>query len=109
METTKPYGLRTDLYELTMAQVYLDRGKTQRAVFSLYVRKLPEVRNFLVSGGVERLIENLSEFKFSKEQLLYLKSLKLFKDWFIDWLEHFEFKGNIYAIPDGRIVFYENL
>ena len=107
MDFAKPYGLRTDLYELTMAQVYLENGKTDRAVFSLYVRELPEVRNFLVVGGVGRLIELLGEFRFSKEQLSYLKSLKLFKDWFLDWLESFRFEGNIYAIPDGRIVFQE--
>ncbi len=107
MEAVKPHGLKTDLYELTMAQVYLQKGKTDKAVFSLYVRKLPEERNFLVSGGVERLINQLGEFKFSKEQLKFLKSLNLFKDWFLDWLEEFEFKGNIYAIPDGRIIFEE--
>ncbi|RTZ60753.1 MAG: nicotinate phosphoribosyltransferase [Gammaproteobacteria bacterium] len=107
MEAVKPHGLKTDLYELTMAQVYLQKGKTDKAVFSLYVRKLPEERNFLVSGGVERLVNQLGEFKFSKEQLKFLKSLNLFKDWFLDWLEEFEFKGNIYAIPDGRIIFEE--
>ena len=107
MDTLKPHGLKTDLYELTMAQIYLEKGKTERAVFSLYVRKLPQERNFLVAGGVERLINHLSEFKFSKEQLRFLKSLNLFKDWFLDWLEDFSFKGNIYAIPDGRIIFQE--
>ncbi len=103
----KPHGLKTDLYELTMAQIYLEKGYTDRAVFSLFVRKLPKERNFLVVGGVERLLEELFEFKFSKEQLGFLKRLNLFKGWFLDWLEHFEFKGNVYAIPDGRIVFYE--
>jgi len=107
MEAVKPHGLKTDLYELTMAQVYLQKGKTDKAVFSLYVRKLPEERNFLVSGGVERLVNQLGEFRFSKELLKFLKSLNLFKDWFLDWLEEFEFNGNIYAIPDGRIIFEE--
>ncbi len=107
MDCLKPHGLKTDLYELTMAQVYLDKGKTDNAVFSLYVRKLPEVRNFLVAGGVKKVLDLIGEFKFSKDQLKYLKSLKLFKDWFLDWLEQFEFRGNIYAIPDGRIVFEE--
>jgi len=90
-----------------MSQIYLEKGYTDRAVFSLFVRKLPEERNFLVVGGVERFLKELSEFKFSKEQLLFLKKLNLFKDWFLDWLEQFEFKGDIYAIPDGRIVFNE--
>ena len=101
------HGLKTDLYELTMAQIYLDKNLTGRAVFSLYVRNLPKERNFLVSGGIERLVKELSDFKFSKEDLLYLKKLNLFKDWFLDWLEQFEFKGDIYAIPEGRIFFNE--
>jgi len=101
------HGLKTDLYELTMAQIYLDKGLTERAVFSLYVRKLPKERNFLVVGGVNKLLEELNDFKFSREELLYLKSLNLFKDWFLDWLESFSFEGNIYAIPEGRIVFHE--
>jgi len=46
-------ALLTDLYELTMAQSYLENGKTGKAVFSLFVRKLPENRNFLVSCGLE--------------------------------------------------------
>jgi nicotinate phosphoribosyltransferase len=107
MECLHPHGLKTDLYELTMAQVYLDKGYTDKSVFSLYVRRLPKERNFLVVGGIEEVLKHLEEFKFSKEQLRYLKGLNLFKDWFLDWLEQFEFKGNIYAIPDGRIVFYE--
>ena len=101
------HGLKTDLYELTMAQIYLDKNLTGRAVFSLYVRNLPKERNFLVSGGIEKLLKELPEFKFTKEDLLYLKRLNLFKDWFLDWLEQFEFRGNIYAIPEGRIFFNE--
>lgn len=99
-------ALFTDLYELTMAQAYLESGKTGRAVFSLFVRKLPENRNFLVSCGLEPLVEALAEFKFKKEELKYLKSLKIFKDWFLDYLEQYSFRGNLYAIAEGRIVFH---
>ena len=101
------HSLKTDLYELTMAQIYLDRGLTDTAVFSLYVRELPKERNFLVVGGINRLLEGLYHFKFTDRELEYLKKLKLFKDWFLDWLEGFSFEGNIYAIPEGRIVFRE--
>ena len=98
-------GLCTDLYELTMAQSYLYEGKTGKAVFSLFVRKLPERRNFLVSAGLETLIKRLENFKFSDREIKYLKSLGKFKDDFLDYLREFEFKGNIYAIPEGRIYF----
>ncbi|MCS6998219.1 MAG: nicotinate phosphoribosyltransferase [Aquificaceae bacterium] len=99
-------ALLTDLYELTMAQAYLEAGKRGRAVFSLFVRKLPETRNFLVSCGLEPLLEHLQSFRFTKEDLKYLKSLNLFKGWFLDYLEAYEFRADLYAIGEGRIVFH---
>jgi len=98
-------GLCTDLYELTMAQSYLYEGKTGRAVFSLFVRKLSEKRNFLISAGLETLVDRIKNFKFGDEEIKYLKSLGIFKDDFLDYLKNFDFSGNVYAIPEGRIVF----
>ncbi|MFN3599020.1 MAG: nicotinate phosphoribosyltransferase [Aquificaceae bacterium] len=97
--------LITDLYELTMAQAYLEAGKTGKAVFSLFVRKLPEKRNFLVACGLEPLIEALENFRFGDAELKYLKSLGIFKDLFLDYLREYKFRGDIYAIGEGRIVF----
>lgn len=105
MEYPRNLGLCTDLYELTMAQSYLYEGKTGTAVFSLFVRKLPKSRNFLVSAGLETLIKRLESFRFSEEELKYLRSLGIFKEDFLDYLRDFEFKGNLYAIPEGRIYF----
>jgi nicotinate phosphoribosyltransferase len=98
-------GLCTDLYELTMAQSYLEHGKTGTAVFSLFVRKLPPNRNFLVSCGLETLLEALERFRFGDREIRYLKSLGRFKDFFLDFLREYEFRGNLYAIPEGRVVF----
>ena len=98
-------GLCTDLYELTMAQSYLKHGKVGKAVFSLFVRDLPKNRNFLVSCGLETLIESLERFRFSDRELLFLKRLGRFTDDFLDFLKDYEFRGDIYAIPEGRVVF----
>ncbi len=98
-------SLITDLYELTMAQVYLEEGKRGDAVFSLFVRNLPPNRNFLVSCGLETLINLLEDFKFTDEDLKYLKSLKIFKPSFLDYLREYRFNGDLYAIPEGTIVF----
>lgn len=98
-------ALFTDLYELTMAQAYIEAGKSGRAVFSLFVRKIPHNRNFLVSCGLGPLMEALENFKFTKEDLEYLKSLQIFKGWFLDYLEGYSFSSDIYAVPEGRIVF----
>ena len=98
-------ALNTDLYELTMAQSYLENGKTGRAVFSLFVRDLPEDRNFLVAAGLQTLVERMREFRFSEEDLSYLEGLRRFSADFLDYLEHYEFEGDLYAIPEGRIAF----
>jgi len=98
MQYPETLGLCTDLYELTMAQSYLYEGKTKTAVFSLFVRKLPERRNFLVSAGLETLIRRIERFRFSEEEIKYLRSLGKFKDDFLDYLRDFKFKGNVYAI-----------
>ncbi len=98
-------GLCTDLYEFTMAQSYLEHGKTGDAVFSLFVRKLPERRNFLVSCGLETLLESIERYRFGDDELKYLKELGKFSDDFLDYLREYEFRGKIYAVPEGRVIF----
>ncbi|WP_448587936.1 nicotinate phosphoribosyltransferase [Thermocrinis sp.] len=102
MEST---ALITDPYELTMAQSYIEHGKTGRAVFSLFVRRLPENRNFLVACGLETLMKSLENFKFGDDQLKYLKSLGIFKDWFLDYLRELELDLEFYVMDEGTIFF----
>lgn len=102
MEST---ALITDLYELIMAQSYLEHGKTGKAVFSLFVRRLPENRNFLVACGLETLMKSLENFKFGDRELKYLKSLGIFKDWFLDYLRELELDLEFYALEEGTIFF----
>ena len=98
-------ALLTDLYELTMAQSYLEHNKTGTAVFSIFTRSLPPERNFLVAGGLETLIRQLERFRFSPEDSAYLDSLGIFSRDFLSWLEHYRFSGTLYAVPEGSIVF----
>jgi nicotinate phosphoribosyltransferase len=98
-------ALITDLYELTMAQSYLEREKTGSAVFSLFIRSLPEKRNFLVACGLETLVERLEQFRFGSDDLTYLSGLRIFSDDFLDWLKAYRFTGNLSAVAEGTIVF----
>lgn len=98
-------ALLTDLYELTMAQSFLEHGKTGRAVFSVTVRTMPDTRNFLVSCGLESLIRFVSSCSFTEEDISYLDGLGKFTPAFLSWLSSFRFAGDIFAIPEGRIVF----
>lgn len=94
----------TDLYELTMAQVYFDKGMNEEAVFDFYIRPSSK-RAYFIMGGVAELIENIENFRFSRETLVYLDSLDLFSSEFLDYLANFRFCGEVWAVDDGEIVF----
>ena len=100
-----PTALFADLYELTMMQAYLSEGLTGEAVFSLFVRRLPGVRNYLIACGLDTLLDVLAAARFSPDDISYLASLNLFAPDFLDWLRRFRFTGDVYAVPEGTIVF----
>ncbi len=88
-----------------MAQSYLENGKTKPAVFSLFIRRLPKNRSFLVAAGLETLLEKIKNFRFTEEELNYLENLKIFSKNFLDYLENYRFSGDIYAVNEGKIIF----
>jgi nicotinate phosphoribosyltransferase len=97
--------LFVDLYELTMADSYLRHGLNQPATFSLFVRELPPDRSFLVSAGLESVLDYLENLHFTTEALKYLESLEFFSTAFLNYLRNFRFTGDIWAVPEGEIVF----
>lgn len=102
-------ALFTDLYQLTMAAGYWQSGKTKEsACFELFVRRLPPRRDFLVCCGLDQAIEYLSELRFEEPQIRYLQGLpqfQLVENGFWDYLREFRFRGDIYAVPEGTVVF----
>ncbi len=98
-------ALFTDLYELTMLQAYFEEGLAERAVFSLFVRRLPGRRNFLVACGLDTVLGYLENLRFGGDDLAYLESLGTFSDRFLDWLSGFRFAGDVRAVPEGTPVF----
>lgn len=98
-------GLFTDLYELTMIQAYLEEGMNADAVFSLYTRRMPAHRNFLLNCGLDTVLGCLESLRFSDEDIAYLRSLGKFNAPFFDWLRDFRFTGDVYAIAEGTPVF----
>lgn len=99
-----PGALLTDLYELNMAASYLRRGMHQEATFSLFVRRLPPERGFLVAAGLEPCLAFLETFGFAEEELDYLGRELDFPDDAVDALGGLRFEGDVWAIPEGRIV-----
>lgn len=97
--------LLTDLYELTMAQAYLEQGMDEPAVFEFFVRKLPAHRNFLVAAGLEQVLDHLSELHFSPEELAWLDQSGQFSSRLLDYLGTLRFTGDVEAMPEGTIFF----
>ena len=100
----KKISMLTDLYELTMANVYFKTGENKKAVFSFYIRPT-EKRNFFLFSGLYELIQNILNMRFTDEDIEYLKSLNKFSEEFLNYLKNFRFTGNLYAVNEGSIVF----
>ncbi len=98
-------ALFTDLYEINMASVYFELSMFEPAVFSLFCRRLPKNRPFIVSCGLEELLSALSELSFTGEEIDYLAGLGLYTDQFLDYLSEFSFSGTVRALPEGSIAF----
>jgi nicotinate phosphoribosyltransferase len=101
-------GLLTDLYELTMAAGYLQTRFEARATFELFARSLPPRRNYLVAAGLEQALEFLENVRFSPEEIAYLRGHPVFRhvrDEFFEFLATFRFTGDLWAMPEGTVVF----
>ena len=101
-------GLLTDLYELTMAAGYLQTRFDATAAFELFVRHLPAKRNYLVAAGLEQALDFLENVHFTKEEISYLRRHPVFcniRDEFFDYLSAFRFTGDVWAMPEGSLVF----
>ncbi|MCQ2502285.1 MAG: nicotinate phosphoribosyltransferase [Saccharofermentans sp.] len=99
-------SMLTDFYELTMANGYLDSGNRDKIVyFDMFFRNIPENGGFAVMAGLEQVIDYLSSLKFSEDDLEFLKNNYHFNDTFIEYLRAFEFTCDVWAIPEGTVVF----
>lgn len=98
-------ALHTDLYQLTMAAGYFAAGKIEeRAVFELFVRRLPPNREYLITAGLQQAVDYLLNLRFTTEQIDYLRTLSQFgraTEDFWRYLLDLRFTGNLFAMPEG--------
>jgi len=104
-EKTGSSALFTDFYELTMAQGYWKSGMDRRAVFDMFFRRQPFGGGFAVFAGLGTLLEKLISFRFSPDDIAYLRSLRFFDPAFLDWLSGFRFGGRLLSLDEGTAVF----
>lgn len=103
---TQNLTLLTDLYELTMMQAYFkNKNKNEAVVFDAFYRDNPFGSGYAICCGIEQVVEYIKNLKFSDDDLNYLKSLNMFDNDFIEYLANFKFSGDIYAIPEGSVIF----
>jgi nicotinate phosphoribosyltransferase len=95
-------GLCTDLYELRMAAGYLRRNMVGPATFSLFVRRLPPQRGFLVAAGLADALTFLERFD---EEIVYLRAAADLDEASLAALRETRFTGEVWAVPEGRVVF----
>lgn len=97
--------LLTDLYELTMMQGYYKTKNDNRVVFDAFFRENPFKGGYSIMAGLEQVIDYVKNLRFDEEDIEYLRSLHIFEEDFLDYLKDFKFSGDIYAIPEGSIIF----
>ena len=98
--------LLTDFYELTMMQGYFkEKSANETVIFDVFYRTNPFGNGFAICAGLEQVIEYIENLHFDSEDVDYLRSTGMFEEEFLDYLKDFRFSGDIYAIPEGTVIF----
>ncbi len=97
--------LVTDLYEFSMSNGYFELNRDEIAYFDIFFRKVPDKGGYAIVAGLEQIIDYVENLSFDEEDINYLKSLNIFSDKYLEYLSNFKFTGDIWAIPEGTVVF----
>lgn len=104
--TQKNLTMIMDLYELTMSNGIFDSEMRDETVyFDMFFRRVPDDGGYAVMAGVEQLIEYMNNLEFDESDIAYLKGLKLFSEDFIEYLRTFKFTCDVWAMPEGTVIF----
>ncbi len=99
-------AMMMDLYEMTMANGYFAEDQTDVTVtFDVFYRKNPDGGGFAVFAGLEQILEYLENLHFDKEDIGYFRSLNLYDEKFLTWLENYRFRGDVDAMEEGTIMY----
>lgn len=104
--TAKNLTMIMDLYELTMSNGIFDsERRNEITYFDMFFRRVPDDGGYAIMAGIEQLIEYMNNLEFSDDDIAYLRGLKLFSDDFIDYLKDFKFTCDVWAMPEGTVIF----
>ena len=100
------YTMLFDFYELTMGNGYFQTPMKDRiCYFDVFYRSVPDGGGFAIAAGLEQVVDYIQALQFTEEDITYLRSKKLFKEEFLDYLRTFRFTGDIWAVPEGTPIF----
>ncbi len=103
---TRNLTMLCDFYELTMANGYFKSGIREKVVyFDVFYRKNPDNGGYAIAAGLEQVVEYINDLRFTDEDIEFLRSKNCFDEEFLEYLRHFRFSGDIWAIPEGTVVF----
>lgn len=106
MTRERNLSMLADYYEFTMANGYYQLGlKDEWVVFDMFYRRNPDGGGFVVAAGLEQFVNYLLNLHFEEEDIAYFRSKKIYDEGFLDYLRHFRFSGNVYAVKEGSIVY----
>ena len=97
--------LVTDLYEFTMSNGYFVKQRDEIAYFDIFFRKVPDKGGYAIAAGLHEIIDYVQNLRFDEDDIGYLRSLNLFDEKYLEYLLNFKFTGDIWAIPEGTVVF----
>ena len=98
--------LVADFYEYTMSNGYLNKKmENQIAYFDVFFRKVPDEGGYAIIAGLEQIINYIKNLSFDEEDINYLRKQNKFSEEFLNYLENFRFTGDVWAIPEGTVVF----
>ena len=100
------YTMLCDFYELTMGNGYFVSGMQEKiSYFDLFFRQIPDGGGFAIACGLEQVINYIENLHFDEEDIEFLRSKGIFDEGFLEYLKDFRFTGDIFAVPEGTVVF----
>lgn len=99
-------SMMMDFYEMTMANGYFqDHDQETKVAFDVFYRANPDEGGFAIFAGLEQIIEYVENMSFSDEDVEYFRAQHMFSDDFLEYLRNFRFRGDIYAMPEGTVMY----
>lgn len=106
LKNERNLSMLVDFYEFTMSNTFLaDNKKDTTVCFDMFFRKSPDGAQFSIAAGLDQFIEYIKNLKFTDEDINYLRNKNLFNEEFLKYLKDFKFRGDIYAVKEGSVVF----